>query len=321
MADHRSVASERWRILKKAILAASRESRDGPELSQQDLQASVRSFSSFGLLSVNHVAAEKHPQFSWKKYTYRDDRPSKIEQSQSRDADNESKSKDRKIRGDLEFSAIIRHLPESTSFEAMLGFNNTGNVCVWPSEEVLAYYCLKNREQFRGKSICELGAGMTGMAGILLSLTHLPSRVKLTDGNPVSVKNISLIIEENQKELGETSVSADVLVWDQEFLDSDYQKYDTVICADCLFFVELHSCLCQVIHKLLLPGGTALVFSPRRTGTLDQFVDAAKGLFSIKEIDNYDDVIWSKHCISNSDKRYKPDLHYPILLTLEPLPS
>ena len=48
------------------------------------------------------------------------------------------------------------------------GVDNTGNVRVWAAEEVLVHMlcCEEQRELCKGKNICELGAGMSGLAGL-----------------------------------------------------------------------------------------------------------------------------------------------------------
>ena len=80
-------------------------------------------------------------------------------------------------------SVDVRYLTPKLSLTQLVGFNNTGNVCVWPSEECLAVYCLQNRQIFRDKSVLELGGGMTSLAGLLVASAADPRLVHLTDGN------------------------------------------------------------------------------------------------------------------------------------------
>ena len=320
-------AVERWKILKRAILGAADASRPSSKAKNVDqsrspVLASVRSFSTFGLFDVSHLRYEARDESGdvrdrgrceWLRYSYRDTVTQDVPYPTTTPAPK------------LELTASIRHLPPRTSLEAMTGFNNTGNVCVWPSEEVLAWYCLEHRDQFEDKSVCELGGGMTALAGVMLSLTTLPTRIQLTDGNETSVENIHRILEENGGSFASVSTLARVLLWNEEFLESHHPKFDFVICADCLFFTELHDSLAKVIHKLLDVSGRAILFNPRRNGTLDQFVTVAEELFVVEKIERYDEAVWRKHCAAvmmtteGENGAYKPDLHYPILLILQPL--
>jgi hypothetical protein len=60
--------------------------------------------------------------------------------------------------------------------------DNTGNTRTWPSEELLAYYVIENLESLvlnneRKFSICELGSGMSGLAGFALAAKY-PERIE-----------------------------------------------------------------------------------------------------------------------------------------------
>ncbi len=48
-----------------------------------------------------------------------------------------------------------------------------GNNCHWASEEIMTYFCIKNSAIFDDKSVCELGSGLTCLAGLMVRLGYL----------------------------------------------------------------------------------------------------------------------------------------------------
>lgn len=278
-------ARQRWKIL-ASVVKKQRLDKDGNEIS-------VRRFEGFNLFSkqVFHFDNECEADYEWLEYRHDNivDQP-----------------------------LLIKQRSRKVILEDLTGFDNTGNVCLWPSEEVLASYVLNHKDQFRGKAVCELGAGMTGLAGIFLASFGNPSKVLLTDGNSDCVENMKAIIYQNKPLFGSTDVSSERLLWVESSDLSDLEsQFDLIISADCLFFTESHFGLLYVIETLLKDDGSAVIIAPQRKDALKSFCSKAVSQFSVAEIKNYDSTMWTRHLLAKEqDPMYDEDIHYPVLLLL-----
>lgn len=316
------VVKDWWRFLKSAIVKSSKESNCEAEDFQSWHRTSVRRFGSFKLFSTEEIPTSEAKLLSdahlssctaatppgtgtWIRYTYKD--------------------------ASLAVTATVKCLTSPASLSVMVGFNNTGNICLWPSEEVMAWYCLRNAHRLlSGRRVCELGCGMTALAGVLLARTGLPAEVLLTDGNDVSVRNVDAILSANfpspLANTTATTVRTCVLRWDEPFLSqpTPYDgTFDVIICADCVFFKELHTYLNRVLLKLVKPHGTVILFAPERGSTLRQFCELAQKDFAVQRLDTYDDVVNQRHheALAQTEQDYDPNIHYPVLVELRPIRS
>ncbi|KAL3627030.1 hypothetical protein CASFOL_028393 [Castilleja foliolosa] len=200
--------------------------------------------------------------------------------------------------------------------------DNTGLVCQWPSEDVLAYYSLSHLGRFRSKRVIELGSGY-GLAGFVIAMVSEASEVVISDGNPQVVDYIQRNIDANIASFGGTTLKSMILHWDQFEFSDIFGTFDVIVASDCTFFKEFHKGLAQTIRCLLNENGPseAILFSPKRGDSLEKFLVEVKdsGLqFTLTE--TYDTEILRRHKNNShgnhSWPNYESDHCYPLLVNI-----
>lgn len=216
------------------------------------------------------------------------------------------------------------------------GIDNTGNIKVWTSELLLLYVLLDQMNQdgdsFKKKrSVLELGGGNTGLCGLGLAISNWCESVMLTDGHPDCVLNQNVCIQMNQQNgnlCSAGNVCSKLLRWSENDTLGDWKKitngnngtYDVIIASDCLFFKEFHKDLLWVLtNSLSYDNGSCIyLLQPRRSGTMDLFLDIAKECFDITISSNYCEKVNELHMhYLTMDTSYNIDIHFPILVTLK----
>jgi predicted nicotinamide N-methyase len=163
--------------------------------------------------------------------------------------------------------------------------DNTGNLQLWPCEEILTFFCLSNLSQFEGKKIIELGAGYSGLCALFIAKNiEKIGEILITDGNSQSVEAIKLNLKLNK--LDDSKINADLLKWTRNSfcINKDYHKiFDFILISDCLFFEKFHDDLVFTIEYLLINNGKCIIVCPERGTTMFDFLTKASKIFEIRK--------------------------------------
>lgn len=308
-----SIAKRRWKILAKALCHGSNSfdesenennspfqlaTNQNNRTASDDYLASVRRFTCFSLFQRNSFIVRRYVnediQSAENWFVYRTNVDSQ------------------------EYSLIVHELSQKFTPEDLIGFNNTGNICVWPSEEVLAYYILHHLPAFSQLRVLELGGGMTCLAGLLIAKYTQAEFVHLTDGNDLAIQNASEMLTQNT--INSANVVCSVLKWETVDDVQDDAQYDCIISADCLFFDSARTSFVNALWLFMKPTGFGLIMAPNRGSTLNIFLRQAKQKgFHCQVRKCYNRIIWQKHLELLDTSVYDEDIHYPVLIEVTKL--
>jgi predicted nicotinamide N-methyase len=180
--------------------------------------------------------------------------------------------------------------------------DNTGNVNIWPSEEILAIYSILNKNRFENKKIIELGAGFSGLAGLIVAKNIPSSYVTITDGNTKCVEYLKRNIQLNGLD---KNAEGKVLLWDRNnTLSVSEFKYDYVIISDCIFFKNYHEDLIETIYNLISDDGICIIIAPPRGDSLEKFLDLAVRKFKIYK--SKDEIKFYSCCLDTTTTSFSP---------------
>ncbi|KAI3981595.1 hypothetical protein MKX01_007515 [Papaver californicum] len=224
----------------------------------------------------------------------------------------------------LIMSQRVENYVNLNDFEICNKYNidNTGLVCNWPSEDVLAYFCLTHANMFRSKRIIELGAGY-GLAGLVIAAATDVSEVVISDGNPQVVNYIQRNINANSAAFADSKVKSMMLHWNQEQDPEVLDKFDIIVASDCTFFKEFHKGLAKTVRSLLKSSkaSEAIFLNPKRGNSLDKFLEKVNEIGMHHSItENYDKEVWQHHqkFLHGDDSwpNYEKDHSYPLLVRI-----
>ena len=113
------------------------------------------------------------------------------------------------------------------------GVDNTGNVGLWPAEEIFTYTCTKKPNLFKDKRVLELGAGV-GLLSFSILMSNTASEICVTDGNPGVVKTLKYNTKCFQKQFkAYTKITAQLLMWHKMETYKHFESYfDIILISD-----------------------------------------------------------------------------------------
>lgn len=139
-------------------------------------------------------------------------------------------------------------------------------VALWPAAVALAHEVASRAEEFRGRSVLELGAG-TGLPGIVAAT--FGARVVQTDRDELAMSACKRNGARNRAGEVEHRL-ADWAGWE------DGNRYDWILGSDILYGEELHAHLRRIFETNLAPGGRVLLSDPFRAVSL-RLLEALEG--------------------------------------------
>lgn len=157
----------------------------------------------------------------------------------------------------LHTGAVLSHADESRFLSEQKERMPYG-VVLWPAAIALAHEVASRPEEFRGRTVLELGAG-TGLPGIVAS--SLGARVTQTDRQALALSVCRLNGERNDAGPIEYR-SADWTSWDVD------GRYEWVLGSDILYAESMHPRLQRILASSLAAGGRVLLSDPFRSVSL-----------------------------------------------------
>lgn len=310
--EKKSAASLRWAILRRALLPSSNPTADHSH--QMGIQrVSRKTIGGFDLVPCHPINGHLSEDFCNSLTSQNVAGPKDVCVCYELPA-----SRDRRL-------IMIQRMEECLDLDDFMAsskfdIDTTGLVCRWPSEDVLAYFCIKHSNVFRSRRVLELGSGY-GLAGLAIAASTDATEVVISDGNPQVVDYIQRNIDLNAATFGKAKVSSMLLHWNQTQAVDILNTFDIIIASDCTFFKEFHESLACTVKSLLKYSETseAIFLSPRRGNSLYTFLDVIKGFgFHYDLVEKYDDTVWDLHLkfLNGSDSswpNYDENHSYPLL--------